>query len=148
MNIGMFFKSMGIIVLILAIGYGFYYTQVVVPYRASYQEFSEQITNLRLKWDDIIETCKTDPGLQIQAHSARVTSLLADADKIANTIISEGTYGRHIMTPKVAQGFGEFLKWHWQTESQIQSGKSCPISITKPNSENKLDEWQRHRQVV
>ena len=139
----------------MLLAFGFYFTQVMVPYRQMIERFSETLTTLRLKWEDTLETCIKDPELKDAASIVKMRQLqkVKNLNEILNKyqekrypLLSKLTAYTHLLkfakdpySEKIYQKVGDFLTWNWDQHTYIETTQNCPPKLV---SGKELYDWQ------
>jgi len=126
----------------IAIVYGFYYKEVMIPYREEFRKLSYHLTDLRLIIQDEMAICENDPNLQNITNQTKLEKLFEQQEKSGNEILKLITYDEHSWPRKTHQDIHEFLVWTWPHYYYFRDNKACPGEFKSKDSALKLKVWQ------
>jgi len=128
--------------LISAIGYGFYYTQVIIPHREQFGLYAAELSKLRLNWEDKLTLCIKDPELK-ETHSwTQIERLQEQSNRILDPYIEQMAYSSRAIPAKNYKAIDAFLKWHWKNYYFIEAHHKCPADLRTMEDGAKLRTWQ------
>lgn len=124
------------------VAYGFYYTQVVIPYREQFGLYAAELTKLRLSWDDKLALCTTDPDLKEPQSWEKMEKLQKKSYDILDPFIEQMAYNISVIPAKNNKAIDQFLKWHWKNYFYIEAHHKCPTDFRTSKDGDKLRDWQ------